>query len=721
MRRKLLALFLVLCLMLPLIPAVTLAEDVTTSIYERVTSAPEDWSGKYLIVCMEEEPYYAMNSKLSTIDATGNYVEVDDVNDRIEVAGDKDVFFTIAKNGEEYYSILSQSGKYIGKNAYSNGLDTSDEPLQISLSIDADGEAKITGKGSCTLRFNSSNDQKRFRFYKSGQQPVYLYRFVGNGTVHVHTYTVRYEPGEAEADPLTVNDATNPYVLLDCMFEAPEGCIFNGWLSSVDNQTYAQGAEVTLTEDTTFTAQWTEKNEKTYKLVTNEDELIDGGYYLIASAGEQTDSAYVLSLQNTNNRASYASVSITADRSIVLNANEFAKSNEDNKAFELKLEGSVDNWAINDQINGYLYAAGGNSSDYLKSKEQCDENCYFSIRILTDGSADIVTTKAIGRNTLRFYAANNPPVFSCYETDKQQPVYLYKLVDGTEPPADKPEIESWSVVLSGQIGMNFYMTIPKGYQPDTMKITIGSREVTAKGVKQDDGRYKFTCYLTSVEMAEQITAVYTYEVDGTEARESKTTSIQGYLNEIIVNIDHKEEYEKAKALAKALLNYGYYAQKAVADGVNHPETDETYIGEANLPTEITGYVTEPTLDSSIITGVTYSLSLDTETALNIYLTTADGCVLSKDNVVISATGAYVEYSVDKVGSRYRVKITGIGAHELGTVITVTIGNSTIQASALTYVQKCLVNDKVKQATKNAAAALYRYYQEAIIYAGGAEG
>ena len=66
-------------------------------------------------MCMEEEPYYAMNSKLSTIDATGNYVEVDDVNDRIEVAGDKDVFFTIAKNGEEYYSILSQSGKYIGK------------------------------------------------------------------------------------------------------------------------------------------------------------------------------------------------------------------------------------------------------------------------------------------------------------------------------------------------------------------------------------------------------------------------------------------------------------------------------------------------------------------------------------------------------------------------------------------------------------------------------
>lgn len=678
MRRKLLALFLVLCLVLPLIPAVTLdvASAETTKTYRLVTSVEELQDGCiYLLVNTDEAGVGKALSKQNTINRSAVDVTITTdraivlTEDQIAFYNNEDKVFQLTLGGSTgEWSFYIKSAGYLFNPPSNNQLKTqgtNNDNSKFTISFENTDVNIISSSGRYLCYDEDSNVYSCYAEDDIGDKDSFLCLY-------------RYDADAGIDDPPVTPSPT---------------------------------AEPTATPEPSPTAE--PNDSKTYVLVTEEKELASGSTYLIASSGESGE-AYVMSKQDANTRSAYE-VTVSDDSTIVLNTSEIASSNNDSTAFELKLEGSTDAWALFDPINGYLYST--DNDDYLKSSPE--QTCTFTIRYNSGSVAAMISSmNGTKHDDLQFN--DNNKVFSCYERGKQ-PVYLYKLVDGTEPPADKPEIESWSVVLSGQIGMNFYMTIPKGYQPDTMKITIGSREVTAKGVKQDDGRYKFTCYLTSVEMAEQITAVYTYEVDGTEARESKTTSIQGYLNEIIVNIDHKEEYEKAKALAKALLNYGYYAQKAVADGVNHPETDETYIGEANLPTEITGYVTEPTLDSSIITGVTYSLSLDTETALNIYLTTADGCVLSKDNVVISATGAYVEYSVDKVGSRYRVKITGIGAHELGTVITVTIGNSTIQASALTYVQKCLVNDKVKQATKNAAAALYRYYQEAIIYAGGAEG
>ena len=73
----------------------------------------------------------------------------------------------------------------------------------------------------------------------------------------------------------------------------------------------------------------------------------------------------------------------------------------------------------------------------------------------------------------------------------------------------------------------------------------------------------------------------------------------------------------------------------------------------------------------------------------------------------------IKFTVEKVGSRYRVQITGIGAHELGTLFTMTTGDTTISASAMTYVQQSLANGNASEATKNAAAALYEYYQQAI--------
>lgn len=277
-----------------------------------------------------------------------------------------------------------------------------------------------------------------------------------------------------------------------------------------------------------------------------------------------------------------------------------------------------------------------------------------------------------------------------------------------------PAFKGHQLVLSGQIGMNFYMTIPEGMTDGTMTFTVGERTATAAGALQSDGRYKFTCCVNSVEMAEQITAVYSYTVDGETKTVSCSSSVKAYLEIMIHNENNLAEYTAATPLAKALYNYGYYAMQAVPGGSKHPAMPDTYIGDTTLITSLEGYAISATLDKDVITKAGYSLDLDSETAINFYLTTETE--LTKDNVsVTAAEGTTFEYTVEKVGSRYRVQITGIGAHELGTAFTMTTGNTTITASAMTYVQQSLANSNAAAATKNAAAALYEYYLQAINY------
>ena len=184
---------------------------------------------------------------------------------------------------------------------------------------------------------------------------------------------------------------------------------------------------------------------------------------------------------------------------------------------------------------------------------------------------------------------------------------------------------------------------------------------------------------------------------------------------MISNDSGREDYAAATPLAKAIYNYGYYAMQAVPGGSKHPMMPDTYADDTALITTLDGYALSAKLDKDVITKATYSLDLESETAINFYLTTE--AELTKDNVTVTAddANATFEYTVEKVGSRYRVRITGIGAHELGTKFTMTTGNTAITAAALTYVQQSLANSNAKQETKNAAAALYEYYHQTIEY------
>lgn len=157
--------------------------------YVKVTTATDLTDGEYLIVYeMEGTPIengIVFDGSRTSLDAVGNTlaepVEINNYTIASSDAVDAAVFTITYMPIAQKYSIRSSSGYYIGKESYANGLDCDQATVHLNtIAFDGDGNAVITAEGECTLRYNKNNDQKRFRYYRSGQQPVALYKKVEN-------------------------------------------------------------------------------------------------------------------------------------------------------------------------------------------------------------------------------------------------------------------------------------------------------------------------------------------------------------------------------------------------------------------------------------------------------------------------------------------------------------------------------------------------------------
>ena len=185
-------------------------------IYQKVTSAPSDWSGVYLIVYEGDSKHVAcaLNGGSLTSDIANNGVEVTIADSKITGSDAIDAAaFTIAKIGStSNYSIKAGSGKYIGSTAYSNALGLSDSEIANTIALSG-SNAVITsnlagGDGKqTTMRYNYASDQLRFRYYKSGQQAVALYKLIKvSGTISASGYNTISSLGKLDLNSLTGAD-----------------------------------------------------------------------------------------------------------------------------------------------------------------------------------------------------------------------------------------------------------------------------------------------------------------------------------------------------------------------------------------------------------------------------------------------------------------------------------------------------------------------------------
>lgn len=146
--------------------------DVAEDVYQKVTSTAGITDGDYLIVY--ETGKVAFNGGLTTLDATNNTIAVTITSSKIPAnATTNAARFVINKAAK---TIKSASGYYIGRTTDSNGFNSSTSTAYTNTMSISSNNFVVTSSGGPLLRYNSSSDQKRFRYYATGQQAIQLYK-----------------------------------------------------------------------------------------------------------------------------------------------------------------------------------------------------------------------------------------------------------------------------------------------------------------------------------------------------------------------------------------------------------------------------------------------------------------------------------------------------------------------------------------------------------------
>ena len=293
-----------------------------------------------------------------------------------------------------------------------------------------------------------------------------------------------------------------------------------------------------------------------------------------------------------------------------------------------------------------------------------------------------------------------------------------------------PEFRSQSLVLSGQIGLNFYLNLPAiegvDYEQSYMEFTVGGREDTTTYVDFDRNNtnssgkyYGFTCYVNSIQMADVIRATFHY---GNGLTVSKEYSVAQYIEFFD---EHADQFNaKTIRLIHDIADFGHYAQIYLSSingwtiGDDYAEMSLHYTDSydiAALKDEVQKYAFAKNLGTSKVTKATYKLHLDSSTTVDVYLTVEKGTALTASTTFDGKT-----YKAElQSDGRYLIRIPDISAHKLGDTITIrgTAGSSfTVNVSALSYVRSVLSNNMTAE-EQNGMAAFYEYYKAVMAYRG----
>lgn len=171
---------------------VAMAEETTqTQTYTKVTKAPADWSGTYLIV--SEGDKLIMDGSLDKLDVEGNKVDVTITDSKITGDYAKYAFTVEPMTGG--YAIKSASGKYISGKSGSNKLNSGSTQSLNTIELTS-GKVIVTSDGTTLQYNNAAKNGTRFRYYKSqNQQPISLYKIETAAKQQVETPTANVADG----------------------------------------------------------------------------------------------------------------------------------------------------------------------------------------------------------------------------------------------------------------------------------------------------------------------------------------------------------------------------------------------------------------------------------------------------------------------------------------------------------------------------------------------
>ncbi len=294
---------------------------------------------------------------------------------------------------------------------------------------------------------------------------------------------------------------------------------------------------------------------------------------------------------------------------------------------------------------------------------------------------------------------------------------------GSEEPVS---LNGASLTLEGQITINFFVQLPEGSKAKTVKLTYAkggtktyALDKTQKYYDSKNDEYKLPFpNIPAKEMTVPVT-LKVYDADGNElslehyklgsmAGNQYSYCVADWARNIIGSTGKKAE---TVYLAKALLNYGDYAQKYFGYNTSNPANPNGY-----LASEMGG-VSAVAANNAVIPAdakekIGYSgasLILEGATSVRLYFT----------QKVEAKNASGKAYTLQQSGKEWYVEIPNIASKDLDEKYVVIVTKDGVdyrfEYSALSYANGRLTNAKAKTDIKNLCKALYLYNDAANKY------
>ncbi|MCQ2317633.1 MAG: chitobiase/beta-hexosaminidase C-terminal domain-containing protein [Bacteroidales bacterium] len=438
--------------------------------YEKVTSAPTDWSGEYILVYEES----ATSAYVWTgVDAANCYT-TSSISQNV-ISAEESVTITIATMDGGYSVKINggdNDGKYISHSANSNGLSTGDDAAAQVITY-GDNSVFITNGGGAVMRFNIASNQMRFRFYKSSsyssQQPVQLYKKAQSGNA-VATPTFSPEAG-------TYTEVQN--VTISCTTEgATIYYTTNG--STPDTLSSIYYAPISISATTTVKAVAMKEGLDNSNIATAEytiEVLQSGNFGRVSKASDiTTDGTYLLVCVSAGTAATNSvSSSALQTAAVTITDNVITTGyNTDGKPYAVTIETATDGYYI--KLNNGKYINNSSSTGISASETASSvwafnsyeggmiaQNTSNNNRFLGGASAAGATYKAYAASNL---GGETNPVVMLFKKD------LTPSVESVATPTFSPEAgtytEAQTVTISCETeGATIYYTT-NGTTPDTL-------------------------------------------------------------------------------------------------------------------------------------------------------------------------------------------------------------------------------------------------------------
>ena len=546
-----------LAMLLP-VTGVKAAAAGEKDVYKKVTENLDNWSGKYLIV-YEGGSVAFDGSRIGTnLDATNNTQAVTIENNTITLDSGNKCFFTIAKNGENGYSVQAASGSYIGRTAKSNGLDV--KGTAIANTIEITNGFAIIKSSETTLKFNNTSNQNRFRYYASDQQGIQLYKYQEPVHEGEHTY----------GEWTYVNDTTHSHQCTIVGCTATETANHEiTWTSLYANKHTGKCKDCGHTTEGAHN--WETDTEAT--------DVPDGklaqkcnvcGEKRTVDKPNTVSNTATIDFSKNEYKNQQVVESYTDSTGINVTFSEGSKYFDTGTAIRVYAKGSFTIKGGKDQIITQI-TIGFGSGDKTNAIT------------VTDGTFDTKTKTWTG--------SANEVTFNIGGTKDHRRIKSLEITyeaPATEPEA--PRFESATLDIDKSIDVNFYVSVPNGYDVANLKMFFNFKgEDTTVTGELAKGLYRFTLKDVAPHlMGEKITATLK---NGDTVIATLEYSINTYLDK------QKKDTtlsDNTKALIESIAAYGDKA----ADYNNKISDSTTFTGTATAdPADMTE--SKPTIGTTL--------------------------------------------------------------------------------------------------------------------------